>query len=407
MDIKCWGSTIIINHDPVTTKWMAIPRSILVYSNTDFLRQKIVDAINNHSKLQVTHTASSVQQVLNLLNKEIHVIVIANECADSILELVHRIINIRPVPILLLPIGKKPEDLRETNYGVVDIFPIEVDNIEDLKHLSISALVPIKTMILSKLNLDKFQFQISQIKSGQYFSTTSEFDRKVGEEGIKIQELYNKLDDLSDKPLSKGKSDIVRTVKPSQYINRLLIIGSSSGGPKMLTYLISQFPADFCPVLVVQHMPEGDYIDSLAERINKFSAINVKKAEQGDSILPGNVYFAPSDRHMKVNFARSKMNVNLVKSPPVNFVIPSVDVTLQSVAKYYGHSSVSLIITGMGHDGTEGSREIKQYGGKVFALNKEDSVVYGMNRSVIEAGLVDKILDLDSIVPALKKEMYS
>ena len=154
-------------------------------------------------------------------------------------------------------------------------------------------------------------------------------------------------------------------------------------------------------------MPEGKYIDSLSERINKFSAINVKKAEQGDAILPGNVYLAPSDSHMEVSFGFSKMNVNLIKGSPVNFVVPSVDVTLQSIARYFGHSSISLILTGMGNDGREGSREIKQYGGKVFALNKEDSVVYGMNRSVIEAGLVDKVLDLDSIVPALKNEIFS
>ncbi len=388
---------------------MAIPRSILVVSNNKLLREKITDAINNHSKLQVTYTARSVQEVINLLKNEIHVIVIANECADcSLLESVYQIMNVRAIPILLLPIGKKPEDLAEMNYGVVDILPIEIENIEDLKHLSISSLVPIKTMILSKLKLEKFKFQINQIKSGEYFSTKSEFGRKVGEKGIRIQEIYNKLDDLSDRePRRKDRTDIARSVKQGQYKNRLLIIGSSTGGPKMLTYLISQFPADFCPVLVVQHMSEGNYIDSLAERINKFSAINVKKAEQGDSILPGNVYLAPSTSHMEVNFSRGKMNINLVKGPPVNFVVPSVDVTLQSIARYYGHSSISLIISGMGQDGREGSREIKQYGGKVFALNKEDSVVFGMNRAVIEAGLVDMILDLDSIVPALKNEIFS
>jgi chemotaxis response regulator CheB len=388
---------------------MGVPRSILVVSNIDFLRKKIVDAIDGHSKLQVTYTANTLQQLLKLLNKEIHVIVIANELADSsMFEAVYHVMNTKPLPILLIPIGKKP-DFPEMIYGVIDVFPIEIDNIEDLKHFDVSPLIPIKTMILSKLNLEKFKYQISQIKSKQYFSTTSEFGKRVSEQGIKIKELYSKLDDLSEKEPAKviNQKVVNHTERPGRYRNRLLIIGSSTGGPKMLTYLISQFPANFCPVLVVQHMPSGNYIDSLAERINKFSAINVKKAEHGDSILPGNVYIAPSDCHMKVNFGLGILNVNLVQGPPVNFVVPSVDVTLQSIAKLYGHQSISLILTGMGHDGREGSRSIKQYGGKVFALNKEDSVVYGMNRSVIEAGLVDKILDLDGIVPALKNEIFN
>lgn len=184
---------------------------------------------------------------------------------------------------------------------------------------------------------------------------------------------------------------------PSPSSGRVVAVGASAGGPKTLDYLLGRLPAGLpAPVLVVQHMPAG-FTRSFAERLHEHSPLVVKEAEEGDVVLPGQAYVAPGDHHMLVEKQSGRKIIRLDQSPRVMGVRPSADVTLCSVAEAYGAGSIGVILTGMGSDGTEGFKAIKERGGITIAQDKATSVIYGMPRAAVKSGCVDKVLPLDEI----------
>lgn len=184
-------------------------------------------------------------------------------------------------------------------------------------------------------------------------------------------------------------------------LNRLVVIGTSTGGPKALHEVITRLPANLgAGVLIVQHMPPN-FTRSLAERLNNLSQIQVKEAEQGEIVLPGHVYIAPGDFHLNViqqnDTNGRKLLIQLSKNPPRGSLRPSVDDMFESVARHYWSKIVGVIMTGMGTDGTEGIRFIKEKGATIIAEDQSTCVVYGMPKSAIEAGLVDRVVPLPRI----------
>lgn len=188
---------------------------------------------------------------------------------------------------------------------------------------------------------------------------------------------------------------------------QIVMIAASTGGPRALYDVIPKLPADLpSAVLVVQHMSEG-FTKMFAERMDRVSNLRIKEAESGDRLQAGHVYFAPGNHHMVVETESDEEIIRLHQGPPRNSVRPSADVTLESVARIYGSNCLTVILTGMGHDGTAGARLIKQAGGRVLAQDEATCVVYGMPRSAIEAGLADAVLPLgafsDEISRLVKK----
>jgi two-component system chemotaxis response regulator CheB len=177
----------------------------------------------------------------------------------------------------------------------------------------------------------------------------------------------------------------------------VLAIGVSTGGPNALAHLLPQLHADFpASVLVVQHMPEG-FTALFAKRLAEISALEVREAAEGDSIIPGRILIAPGDRHMKVRCIGEHPVVSLSRGEPVGGLRPSVDVMLRSVAEVFGAKSIALIMTGMGDDGAEGMAAIKAAGGLTLAQDQGSSVVYGMPKAAVERGTVDRVLSLYEI----------
>jgi len=178
---------------------------------------------------------------------------------------------------------------------------------------------------------------------------------------------------------------------------RAVVVGASAGGPRTLGHLLGRLPARLpAPVLVVQHMPSG-FTHAFAERLNQHSSLAVKEAEEGDVVLPGQAYVAPGGHHMLVEKRSGRKIIRLDQSPRVKGLRPSADVTMSSVAEAYGAGSIGVILTGMGSDGTEGCRVIKEQGGITIAQDKATSVIYGMPRAAVKSGCVDKVLPLDEI----------
>ncbi len=182
---------------------------------------------------------------------------------------------------------------------------------------------------------------------------------------------------------------------------RLVVIGSSTGGPQALQTVITGLPEHFpCPVVVVQHMPAG-FTNALALRLNNVSRVAVREAEHGDVLRSGCVYIAPGNQHLRIRQEADVRRIILSNEPPVGNHRPAVNVMYDSVA-HLGNDVVAVILTGMGCDGREGMRRIKQNGGYCIAQDEATCVVYGMPKSVIDAGLADEICPLPKIAGAIQ-----
>lgn len=181
---------------------------------------------------------------------------------------------------------------------------------------------------------------------------------------------------------------------------RLIAIGASTGGVEALVTVLSRFPADTPPVVIVQHMPQH-FTASFAARLDTLCAARVEEATDGAPLENGRMYLAPGGpAHMEVDWLPNR-RVRLVHSDPVNRHRPSVDVTFNSIARAQIPGVVAALLTGMGRDGAEGLRAIKDAGGRTIAQDRDSSTVYGMPRAALELGAVDHGTPLNEIADAI------
>ena len=185
--------------------------------------------------------------------------------------------------------------------------------------------------------------------------------------------------------------------------DRLLIIGSSTGGPRALAEVVAGLPADLpCAAIIVQHLPAG-FTKSLADRLDQGSPLSIAEAKDGDTLHVGRVLVAPGDFHLRVEGTRVKLDAG----PRLHGVRPAVDVTLETATRSFGPAVLAAILTGMGQDGTEGARAVKAAGGLVLAEAESTCVVYGMPRAVAEAGLTDEVVPLDRMADSIVRHIHA
>lgn len=178
---------------------------------------------------------------------------------------------------------------------------------------------------------------------------------------------------------------------------RVVAVGISTGGPNALEYMLSQMPADFggC-LLVAQHMPEG-FTEMLARRLDENSLIDVHEARSGELLAAGQALICPGNRHLSVRRTAAGHIAVLTESARVNGHRPSADVLFRSVAKEFGAQSIALLMTGMGDDGAEAMRLVKDAGGLALAQDSPSCVVDSMPRSAIERGHITRVLGLEAL----------
>lgn len=187
--------------------------------------------------------------------------------------------------------------------------------------------------------------------------------------------------------------------------SEIVAIGISTGGPNALAVVVPAFPANISvPILIVQHMPPV-FTASLAKSLDAKSAIHVKEAEDGEPVAPGKALIAPGGRHMKVEASHDGKTrvIRLTDDPPVNSCRPSVDYLFKSVAQHYVGRATGVIMTGMGSDGFEGLKLMKKNGAIVIAQDEQSSVVYGMPKGPVEAGIADVIAPLGALAQQIVK----
>lgn len=191
-------------------------------------------------------------------------------------------------------------------------------------------------------------------------------------------------------------------LKPSKPVQpkkgcEVVAIASSTGGPNALTRLVPKLTYNVnVGILIVQHMPPL-FTKQFAVALDQKTEYAVSEATTGDTILPNSVFIAPGNYHMALRNLGTDRKITLHQGPLENGCRPSADVLFRSVAKIYGNHALGIVLTGMGKDGMEGVRAMKEQGATIIAQDKDSSIAWGMPRSVIEAELVDYVLPLDEI----------
>ncbi len=197
------------------------------------------------------------------------------------------------------------------------------------------------------------------------------------------------------------------SVAPVFQIPKIIGIGVSTGGPAALHRLLPNLPANFpCPILLVQHMPPK-FTKSLAEDLNRSCPLEVKEASDGMIAQAGEILIAPGGSHMRIAKESGKTIVQITDDPPEKNCKPAVDYLFRSIAESYGNRAMGVILTGMGDDGTLGCKLLKRSGARILTQDEASCVVYGMPRSVFEAGLSDQVAPLERMAACLMEAVNS
>lgn len=350
--------------------------SVLVVDDSAFMRKVIQDIINSDPLMQVVGTAKNGKEALlkvKLLRPDVVTLDIEMPEMDGLTAL-ENIMATNPLPVVMLSnltqLGAKAT-MQALQLGAVDFIPKPSGPIS----LDIAT---ISDEIIKKVKIAASAHVSPTIKTSEADMTT-EPARLI--------------------PLKKTDSE--------KQLDKLVVIGASTGGPKALHQVVSAIPNDIdAGILIVQHMPAG-FTRSLAERLNAKSNIRVKEAEDGEPILPGNAYIAPGDYHMRIHRQKlplgDRMVIKLNQDEPRAGHRPSINEMFLSVAEQFQGIVVGVILTGMGNDGSSALQSLQRKGARIIAEDQSTCVVYGMPKSAIESGYVNEVLPLPEISPAILK----
>ncbi len=289
----------------------------------------------------------------------------------------------------------------------LDLIMPEMDGVEFLRQQMARRPIPVVIIsiaseggeqVLAALDAGAVDFlqKPTALANEKIFEISNELIEKV-KEAANVP--LNRLPVMSER--SMQVSQVMPSAPPSGVVD-LVAIGISTGGPQALAFLIGQLPADLpVPVAIVLHMPVG-YTAMYAKRLNEMSLMKVVEASEGEILEPGVVFIAPAGRHLTfVRQSDGTVKTHLDARPFDTLHRPAVDVMFQSAAEVFGDRVLGVVMTGMGSDGTQGSAWIKSRGGSIFTEAEESCIVYGMPRSVVEAGLSDRSVTLDCMAQAI------
>ena len=314
------------------------------------------------------------------------------------------------------------EKIAELNPDVLilDLVMPEVDGLTVFKFLS--EHYPIPTIIFSAKNpatlddsvqallLGAFDFIIKPkgVWKEEFFKYKEKLISSVLY-AAKIKRTYELRNDLIKKSIDKnalieitskrevwGKSEEMSLKLPKvtlpPFKSNIVVIGTSTGGPRTLKSLLKKIHEDFpSPILIVQHM-DAYFMKQFAESLDNLCKLHVVVAENGEKIQPGMIYLSPGGKHMEINVINNQSYIKTFVGKPVNFCIPSVDVLFFSAAKTYKNHTLGIILTGLGEDGAAGLEAIRSQGGKTIAESEETCVLYGMPKAAAKRGAASLIL---------------
>lgn len=343
---------------------------VLVVDDSIFMRNIIADMISENKSIEIVGRAKNGQEAVEM-NLKLKPDVITMDVEMPImngLEALKRIMSDRPTKVIMvssLTTEGAKETIEALNSGAYDFVSKPSGQISlDIRKVK----EELTAKILSSVEANIKILKENSIESG------------IDNSKIKLKKF---IKEQESKPFSDKE--------------RVVAIGISTGGPKALQTIIPMFPENIdAAVLVVQHMPPK-FTKSLADRLDVLSNVKVKEAEDGDVIKKGVVFIAPGDYHMTVSDERGIKYIRLNQNPPCTGHRPSANVMFDSVAESYGKNAIGVIMTGMGGDGAEKLKKLREFGGRTIGQDKDSCVVYGMPRVAAEMGAVEFVEELEKI----------
>lgn len=352
---------------------------VLIVDDSAFMRKLIQDFLTEDPRMTVVGSARNGEDAIKkVIELEPDVVTLDVEMPIlNGIEALKRIMSEKPTPVVMLSSTTKQgaeNTILAIQYGATDFITKPSGAISLDLHKVKEELVE-KVVSASKANIKQLVKLNSQEKNT-----------------VKKRMDYSKIE-----PSKKNQFNALSGKK-------LVCIGTSTGGPRALQQVITKLPKTIdAPVLVVQHMPAG-FTKSLAVRLDSLSEVHVKEAEEGDIIQKGTVYIAPGGLHLKLKWVGANLAIQLDQSPPRNGHRPAVDVMFESCSELSAYAKISVIMTGMGADGTKGLIKLKESGNVVaIAESEETSIVFGMPKAAIATKLVDEVKNVDNIAETIMK----
>jgi two-component system, chemotaxis family, protein-glutamate methylesterase/glutaminase len=345
---------------------MARAIRVLVVDDSAYVRKTISQMLQHSPEIEVVATARDAEEALRLVEELKPDVVTADLIMPGMdgAEFTRRVMASHPVPVVLVTIASESSErvLAALDAGAIDF-------VQKPTALATEKVFEIAEELITKVKAAA-QAPIARLRA--------------------------------QPPAPHELASGAAFASPGRGLVDIVVIGISTGGPQALRSLIPQLPADFpVPVAVVLHMPIG-YTEMYARRLDEASGISVSESREGEELRPGSVLIAPAGRHLTLGRNGDGRVVTHLDLRPLDTAHrPSVDVLFQSAADLYGARVLGVIMTGMGSDGREGAAWIKAAGGQILTESEESCVVYGMPRSVVEAGLSDASVSLERMAQAI------
>lgn len=314
------------------------------------------------------------------------------------------------------------EMIRELNPDVITL-DVEMPRMDGLEFLSrLMRLRPMPVVMVSTLTEQGAEITLRALEMGAV-----DF---VAKPRIGVSSGLNELaGDIVDKIRVAAKAHVKRLAAPSASTpaaptapghtaeppraplprlstEKIICIGSSTGGTEAIREVLVPMPADAPAIVITQHMPPG-FTTSFANRLNSLCRIRVAEARDGERILPGHAYIAPGGRHLRIDRSGSNYVARLEDTEPVNRHRPSVEVLFRSAARVLGPNALGIMLTGMGGDGAVAMREMKDAGSYNYVQDEASCVVFGMPRMAIQHGAAHEVLPLNQIANAVLNRLAS
>ena len=342
---------------------------VLVVDDSAYVRKTIKQILSRSPWVEVVGTARDGEEALQLVQELKPDVVTADLIMPGIdgAEFTRRVMALHPVPVVIVSIASESSErvLAALDAGAIDF-------VQKPTALATEKVFDISEELVAKVKAAA-EAPISRLRS------------QAAEVGVAAPALAP----------ARGRTAV-----------DVVVIGISTGGPQALKSLVPLLPADFpVPVAIVLHMPVG-YTEMYAKRLDEASALSVAEARDGDVVQPGRVLIAPAGRHLTFAKQADRQIVAHLEVRPLDTPHrPSVDVLFHSAADVYGGRVLGVVMTGMGADGREGAAWIKAAGGRVITESEDSCVVYGMPRSVVEAGLSDASVSLERMAQAILERL--
>ena len=379
---------------------------VLVVDDSSFFRRRVSEILEQDSNIQVIGFAVNGREAVDKA-RELKPDVITMDVEMPVLDgisAVKEIMAATPTPILMfssLTRDGATATLDALDAGALDFLPKKFEDIARNNEDAI-ALLQNKVKEIGRRRLSRFSRPAPISRPTPAPEPRSNSAASTSSGIVQPDRSFSRPAPASSPAASSSNTSNIRA-SGKQY--QLVAIGTSTGGPVALQTILTQLPANFPhPILLIQHMPAA-FTPAFAARLNGLCRINVKEAQNGDRLVPGTAYLAPGGQQMLIEGRGGSRTLRVFEddSPRITYK-PSVDVTFASAAKTFGGDVLAVVLTGMGADGRDGARMLKQVGATIWAQDEKTSVVYGMPQAVANAGLASESLALTDVAARLTRE---